>query len=98
MPVAHKSGMSWNGHARPYDLPSTYGTAMFIGDPVTLTGTSNTTIVKVPGGGTFGIGTMNEINKLTLGDSNSNAERCAGVIVGSQVESGLDRACGVCRG
>jgi hypothetical protein len=81
-PVRHKSGAPYNGAATPYYVPSTYGTALYVGDPVTLTGTSNTAVVKVPGGGSFGIGTMNEINKATLGDSNSNAERIAGVIVG----------------
>ncbi len=79
-PVQHKDGSPYNGAMRPYFVPSTYGTALFVGDPVTLTGTSNTAVVVQ--GAKYGIGTMNEINKLTLGDSNTNAERCAGVIVG----------------
>jgi hypothetical protein len=81
-PVAYKSGAPYNGACRPYYIPSSYGTALFIGDPVTRTGTSNTAAVKVPGAGSFGIGTMPEINKTTAGDSNSDAERQTGVIVG----------------
>jgi hypothetical protein len=81
-PVQHKSGQPWNGAFRPYYVPSTYGTALFIGDPVTLTGTSNTAVVTAPGAGKFGIGTLPEINKATLGDSSSDAERVYGVIVG----------------
>ena len=58
---------------RPYYLPSTYGTAMFIGDPVVLTGTSNT--AQAFG---FPIGTLPEVNKVTFGATN----KCVGVIVG----------------
>jgi hypothetical protein len=81
-PVRHKSGAPYNGATTPYYIPAGYGTALFVGDPVTITGTSNTAAVKVPGGGNFGIGTMREINKTTAGDSNSDAERQTGVIVG----------------
>jgi hypothetical protein len=81
-PVRYLSGAPYNGAVNPYFIKSDYGTALYVGDPVTLTGTSNTAAVTVPGAGEFAIGTLNEINKLTLGDSNSNAERCAGVIVG----------------
>ena len=81
-PIRHKSGAPYNGAARPYFVNSGYGTALFIGDPVTKTGTSNTANVKVPGGGSFGIGTLPEIEKTTAGDSNSDAERTCGVIVG----------------
>lgn len=81
-PVRYRSGAPYNGACNPYFMPSTYGTALFIGDPVTFTGTSNTAVVKVPGGGEFGIGTMREINKATAGDSSSDAERTLGVIVG----------------
>jgi hypothetical protein len=79
-PVAHKSGAPYSGAANPYYVPSTYGTALYVGDPVTLTGTSNTAVVTQ--GGKFGIGTLPEINKATLGDANSDAERIYGVIVG----------------
>lgn len=81
-PIRHKSGAPYNGAARPYYLPSTYATAVFIGDCVTKTGTSNTAAVKVPGAGSFGIGTLPEVNRTTPGDSNTDAERITGVVVG----------------
>jgi hypothetical protein len=77
-PVRHKSGAPYNGAANPYFIPSGYGTALYIGDPVLKTGTSNTAEVTVPGAGKFGIGTMPEINKAAAGDAN----RVTGVIVG----------------
>jgi hypothetical protein len=77
-PVRHKSGAPYNGAANPYFIPSGYGTALFIGDPVVKSGTSNTAAVKVPGAGSFNIGTLPEINKATAGDAN----RVTGVIVG----------------
>lgn len=77
-PVAHRNGAPFNGAVRPYYIPASYGTALFIGDPVVKTGTSNTAEVTVPGGGTFKIGTMPEINKATAGDGNA----ITGVIVG----------------
>lgn len=80
-PVRYRSGAPYNGACNAYYVPSTYGTALFKGDPVTITGTSNTAVVKVPGG-VFGIGTMREVNKTTAGDSSSDAERITGVIVG----------------
>jgi len=76
-PVRHKSGAPYNGAANPYYIPASYGTALFVGDPVVRTGTSNTAAVKVPGGGTFGVGTLPEINKATAGDANA----VTGVIV-----------------
>jgi hypothetical protein len=77
-PVRHKSGAPYNGAANPYFIKSDYGTALFIGDPVVKTGTSNTAAVKVPGAGSFAIGTLPEINKATAGDANA----VTGVIVG----------------
>lgn len=77
-PVRHRNGAPYNGAANPYYLPSSYATAMFIGDPVIKTGTSNTAAVAVPGAGGFAIGTLPEINKATAGD----AQRVTGVIVG----------------
>jgi len=63
---------------RPYYVPSGYGTALFIGDPVIKTGTSNTSAVDAPGAGHFPVGTMPAINKATAGDGNA----VTGVIVG----------------
>lgn len=81
-PIRHKSGAPYNGACRPYYINSSYGTALFIGDPVTRNGTANTAAVKVPGGGTFNVGTLIEVEKTTAGDSNSDAERITGVVVG----------------
>ncbi len=77
-PVRHRNGASYNGAVTPYYIPASYGTALFIGDPVIKTGTSNTAEVNVPGGGKFNIGTMPEVNKATAGDGN----RITGAIVG----------------
>jgi hypothetical protein len=58
---------------------STYGTALFIGDPVIkVAGGSNDAAVKVPGYGDFAIGTLPNIEKAAAGDGN----RITGVIVG----------------
>ena len=77
-PIRHRNGAPYNGAVNPYYLPSTYATAMFIGDPVIKTGTSNTAFVHAAGVGDFEIGTLPEINKATAGDTN----RITGVIVG----------------
>lgn len=82
-PVRHKSGAPYNGAVNAYYIPSSYGTALFVGDPVVKTGTSNTAAVKVPGGGSFGIGTLPEINKTAAGDiSSGSTNLITGVIVG----------------
>ena len=87
-PIRHKSGAPYNGAATPYYVNSGYGTALFIGDPVIkVAGGSNTAAMEVPGGGTFGIGTLPEIEKATAGDGN----RITGVIVGfSPLPSNLE--------
>lgn len=41
-PVAHRNGACYNGAFRTYNIPATDGTAVFIGDPVKLAGTSAT--------------------------------------------------------
>jgi len=60
-----------------YYIPSTYATALFIGDPVIKTGTSNTANV-LSDGRQFAAGSLPEINKATAGDTN----KITGVIVG----------------
>lgn len=40
--VKHRIGAPLNAVCNPYYVPSSYGTALFIGDPVVKTGTSNT--------------------------------------------------------
>lgn len=77
-PLRHKSGAAYNGAVNPYYVPSTYGTALFIGEAIVKTGTSNTAVVSAPGAGEFAIGTLPEINKTAAGDTN----RSTGVIVG----------------
>lgn len=77
-PIKHKSGAAYNGSFNAYYVPSTYATALFIGDPVIKTGTSNTAVVEAPAAGKFAIGTLPEINKATAGTTN----RVTGVIVG----------------
>lgn len=76
-PVGHPLGLS-KAQIRTYYVPASYGTALFPGDPVVKTGTSNTAEVSAPGVGTVPIGTMAEVNKATAGDDNP----ITGVIVG----------------
>lgn len=77
-PIRNKAGAPYTGAANPYYIPASYATALFIGDPVIKTGTSNTANVSAPGVGQFAPGTMAEINKATAGTTN----RVTGVIVG----------------
>ena len=87
-PVRHKSGAPYNGAVNYYYVPSSYATALFVGDPVVKTGTSNTTAVSAPGAGDYGIGTLPEINKAAAGTTN----RITGVIVGiAPNPDGLDK-------
>ncbi len=72
-PVRHRNGAPYNGAVRMYYVPAGYGTALFIGDPVVKTGTSNT--AEVLG---HAPGTLPEINKAAAGDGNA----ITGVIVG----------------
>jgi len=84
-PVRHMLGLPLNGAVKPYYIPSTYGTALFIGDPVVKTGTANTTVVQAPGVGRFGVGTLPEINRTVVGDVSGGSEATkliTGVIVG----------------
>lgn len=77
-PVRYMTGATYNGKVNPYYIQSDYATALFIGDPVIKTGTSNTASVEVPGLGAFGVGTLPSINKATAGDNNP----VTGAIVG----------------
>lgn len=60
-----------------YYIPSSYGTALYIGDPVIKTGTSNTVAVTTAGR-LFNPGSLPEINKAAAGD----ASKITGVIIG----------------
>lgn len=60
-----------------YYIPASYGTALFIGDPVVKTGTANTANV-LTSGKLYPAGSLPEINKATAGDGN----KITGVIIG----------------
>jgi hypothetical protein len=77
-PVRRRNGGTAQVAATPYYIPASYGTALFIGDPVVKTGTSNTANVTAPGVGSFSPGMMAEINKATVGSGNP----ITGVIIG----------------
>lgn len=82
VPIKHRNGAPYNGAANPYYKAAGYGTALFIGEVVVKTGTANTAAASAPGLGEFNIATLPEIQKTTAGDSNTNAERQTGVVVG----------------
>lgn len=46
-PVGYLNGAAWNGQARMYNIVATYGTALYIGDPVISSGTADSN--GVPG-------------------------------------------------
>lgn len=77
-PVRHRNGAPYNGAVNPVYINSSYGTALFIGDPVIkVAGGSNAAAISVPGMGHFPIGTMPSVEKATAGATN----RITGVIV-----------------
>lgn len=88
-PVRHRNGAPYNGAGNPYSVPSGYGTALYVGDPVVITSTANTAEVSAPGAGTFPPGAIQEINKATVG-----ANPVTGVIIGFAADPsvGLDKA------
>lgn len=57
-PLEYLSGAPWNGQARKYYIASTYATALYIGDPVVLAGSSDTS------------GKYPTVEKATLADGN----------------------------
>ena len=73
VPIRHSNGAPYNGAFSEYYVPSTYATALGVGDPVIITGTSNTTAYKgnAPG-------TLPEINKAGA----AGGTYISGVIVG----------------
>lgn len=84
VPTKHKSGAPYNNSFNYYYIPDTEASALFIGDPVIITGTANTTSV-----GGFQAGTLPEVTKASFGATN----RISGVIVGFQadVDTNLSR-------
>lgn len=94
-PVRHRNGAHYNGAANPYYVPSTYATDLFIGDPVIVTGTANTSRVALNDGdhGTqFPAGSLPEVNRATAGAGND----ITGVIVGfgASPSDGLEKQYG----
>lgn len=60
-------------------LPSDYATSVFVGDPVIrVAAGSNDVPVDIIGGGRFEIGTLPEVNVVSVGDTNE----ASGVVVG----------------
>ena len=57
-PVQHLDGSPWNGKVNMYYIPSTYGTALFVGDPVVSGGTSGAAGVVVNGLDVEGVSTI----------------------------------------
>lgn len=80
-PMRMKGGSPYNGAANPYWKDSSVATAIFVGDCVTKQGGSNTAVIEAVGG-TFAIQTLPEVRRTTPGDSNSDAERITGVVIG----------------
>ena len=84
VPVRHKNGQPYNGAYNVYYVPSTYATALYIGDPVVITGTSNTSDYKGNPAGS-----LPEINKATAAGGNY----ISGVIVGFEpLDTDLSKA------
>lgn len=78
-PVEINGAVCYNAKVTPYYIAASYATALFIGDPVVrVAGGSNTARVEFPGGGSFEIGTLANVEKATAGDTNP----ITGVIVG----------------
>ncbi len=51
-PVQYLNGSPWNGQARIYSIAATYGTALYVGDPVVSSGTADAN--GVPGIAIYG--------------------------------------------
>lgn len=79
-PVKYAWGAPYTGAARPYHVLSSYATALFIGDPVVITGTSNT--VEIRG---FPPGTLPNVQKAA-----ATTGQITGVIVGFLPLNGHD--------
>ena len=88
-PVRYKSGAPYNGACQPYYVASSYGTALFIGDPVLkVAAGSNTAQVAVPSTGSFNIGTLPQVERSGIGTTS----RITGVIIGfSPLATDLDK-------
>jgi hypothetical protein len=79
VPVDHQILKGYCGKSRPYYVPATDATVLFTGDPVIVTGTSNTAEVFR----TYRAGSLPEIDIATAGDGNP----IAGIITGFDLPS-----------
>lgn len=78
IPVRHRNGAPYNGAANPYWVDGSDSTALYIGDPVIIDGTANTSGLDIPGMGHFPAGTLPGVTRATSGDTN----KITGVVVG----------------
>lgn len=76
-PVQHRNGAPYSGACKPYYIPAAYGTALYLGDPVVITGAVNTAAVAASGAGSFPVGALPVVALATVG-----ANPITGVIVG----------------
>jgi hypothetical protein len=80
-PIKYLDGADWNSKLVSCYLPSTDANDMFIGDPVDLTGTSNTSDIRG-----FKPGTLPAIVKATAGSTN----KIYGFIVGFKKPNSIE--------
>ena len=84
-PVKMADGSEYVGGGRPYYVPSTDATALYIGDPVVTTGTSNSVEIAASGqtGGAvkFPIGSLPVVTRATNGDVPGTGTQITGVVV-----------------
>ena len=86
-PITQGNAGGFTGKVRKYYVPSSYATALFIGDPIVKTGTSNTAAAGL--GKQWAPGALQEINKATAGATNA----LTGVVVGFDVDpNNLDKS------
>jgi hypothetical protein len=73
IPVRHMDGRKYNGECRPYYVPSTYATTLYVNDAVVIVSGSNASAVR-----DHAAGTLSTVAKAADGSGN----RITGVIVG----------------
>lgn len=78
-PIKYRDGTPYNGGGNPYYVGTGETNDIFIGDPVNITGTANTTTVEVPGYGTFPAGTLPAVTLATAGAGNNLIGSVVGV-------------------
>lgn len=82
--IKNRDGSPWNGKINPYFVPATDATALYLGDPVTKTGTANTAAAGEAG--QYVPGTLPEVAKSTAGDTNP----ITGVIIAFETDPDND--------